>query len=314
MTDAFAFTPTVAGELPAQGFDRADRLRSDNAALDALWPRARLVLLDANGHALADDARRLAAPTGDEITQGAGGSGVATFLGLASDGQAWFALEADLVAYQAPERVDLRTAAALWPMQDAAIFAQARALQHWHRQHRHCGACGAETAVDRGGWVRRCSGCGQEHYPRTDPAVIVAVSDGERLLLGRQANWPARRWSVIAGFVEPGESLEQAVAREVEEETGLQVTRCHYRASQPWPFPGQLMLGFMADAVPAEPRIGDELEHARWFSFEEISRARQHALDGVDDGESPLLSPSISISRWLIEQWWRQLQAERSAR
>lgn len=311
MSAPFAFTPTAAGELPEVAFDRADRLRQDNDALDALWPEARVILLDDAGHALADDARQLRAPTGSELSQGPGGSGVATFLGLAPDGMGWFSLEAGLVAFDAPTRVDLRTAAALWPAGEAAVFAQARALQHWHRQHRHCGACGAETAVERGGWMRRCSGCGQEHYPRTDPAVIVAVSDGERLLLGRQANWPARRWSVVAGFVEPGESLEQAVAREVEEETGLHVTHCRYRASQPWPFPGQLMLGFSALARPAAPRVGDELEQARWFTLDEITTARQQALDGVDDGEGPLLSPSISISRWLIEQWWLDMQDQR---
>ncbi|GAB3341399.1 NAD(+) diphosphatase [Marilutibacter aestuarii] len=314
MTAPFAFTPTAAGELPESGFDRADRLRGDNAALDALWPDARVILLDDSGHALADATGALAAPTGRTLSQGPGGSGLAIFLGLAPDGEAWFSLDAGLVAFQAPERVDLRSAAAHWPAAHAAVFAQARALQHWHRQHRHCGACGAETAIERGGWLRRCTGCGQEHYPRTDPAVIVAISDGERLLLGRQANWPARRWSVIAGFVEPGESLEQAVAREVAEETGLHVVRCRYRASQPWPFPGQLMLGFMAEATPADPRIDDELEQARWFSFEEISHARQQALDGVDDGEGPLLSPAISISRWLIEQWWLEMRARRDAR
>ena len=314
MSAPFAFTPTTPGRLPDVAFDRADRLRSDNAALDALWADARVILLDDSGQALADGTRQLHAPSGRELSRGAGGSGLATFLGLAPDGQAWFSLEAGLVAFEATDRVDLRTAAALWPMQDAAVFAQARALQHWHRQHRHCGACGAETAVERGGWLRRCSGCGQEHYPRTDPAVIVAVSDGERLLLGRQANWPPRRWSVIAGFVEPGESLEQAVAREVEEETGLHVTDCSYRASQPWPFPGQLMLGFMANATPAPPRTGDELEQARWFSFAEIDAARQQALDGIDDGEGPLLSPSISISRWLIEQWWSAMRDRQGSR
>ncbi len=155
----------------------------------------------------------------------------------------------------------------------------------------------------RAGWLGRCQSCGLDHYPRTDPAVIVAVSDGARLLLGRQAVWPARRYSVIAGFVAPGESLEQTVAREVLEETGLHVRRCRYLASQPWPFPAALMLGFAAEAEPGEPRVGDELEDARWFDAAQIrdAIAREAAPAGDDDG--PLLSSPISISRWLVERW-----------
>ena len=190
------------------------------------------------------------------------------------------------------------------------MFAQARALQHWRSRHRYCGVCGGEVALARGGWQGACTRCAAEHYPRTDPAVIVAVSDGERLLLGRQKAWPARRYSVIAGFVEPGESLEQTVAREVMEETGVRVRRCRYLASQPWPFPGALMLGFIADAEPSEPCVGDELEEARWFSADEIrvAQARDaHANGSVANGSAddggPLLAARMSIARWLIEQW-----------
>lgn len=167
-----------------------------------------------------------------------------------------------------------------------------------------CGACGAAVQADHAGWLGRCTGCGLEHYPRTDPAVIVAVGDGERLLLGRQSSWPARRYSVIAGFVEPGESLEQAVAREVLEETGLRIRSCRYLASQPWPFPGALMLGFMAEADPGEPQFGTELEDARWFTPEELraAQAREEQPDDASD-DGPLLSTRISIARWLIEQW-----------
>lgn len=297
-TPPFAFIPDVDGRAT---LDRADRLRADNAALDRLWADARVVLLDADGRALADDDGMLAAPTGRELSGGNGGSGVSTFLGLDDDGQAWFSLDAARTAFVAPRTVDLRSAGALWPQREAAVFAEARALQHWHLRHRHCGACGTGTEILRGGWQRHCPGCGLDHHPRTDPAVIVAVADGERLLLGRQASWPARRWSVIAGFVEPGESLEQAVAREVLEETGLQVERCQYRASQPWPFPGQLMLGFDAEAR-GEPQPSDELEQVAWFDREAIGAARQRDLD--DDGEGVLLSPPLSISRWLIERWW----------
>ena len=122
----------------------------------------------------------------------------------------------------------------------------------------------------RAGYSARCPGCGLEHYPRTDPAIIVAVSDGPRLLLGRQASWPPNRWSVLAGFVEPGESLEQTVAREVMEEAGVPVLSCTYAASQPWPFPAALMVGFHAEGAPVEPVVSDELEQARWFSAADI--------------------------------------------
>ena len=284
--------------------DRADHLREDVAALAARWPEARVIVLADDGQALADDAGRLCAPLGAAISEGPGGPGASVFLGLAPDGVAWFALDAALTAFDAPRRIDLRSASALWPAFDASVFAQARALQHWRSRHRHCGACGGAVAISRGGWLGRCTQCGIEHYPRTDPAVIVAVSDGRRLLLGRQSTWPARRYSVLAGFVEPGESLEQTVAREVLEESGVRVRSCRYLASQPWPFPGALMLGFMADAEADEPRVSDELEEARWFTVEEVraARARDPHAGGIDDG-GPLLSAPISIARWLIERW-----------
>jgi NAD+ diphosphatase len=236
--------------------------------------------------------------------------GAAVFLGLDAGGTGWFGLDAELAAYEAPNRVSLRSAAAQWPVFEASIFAQARALQHWRNRHRHCGVCGGEVALSRGGWLGTCTRCAAEHYPRTDPAVIVAVSDGQRLLLGRQRTWPARRYSVLAGFVEPGESLEQTVAREVMEESGVRVRGCRYVGSQPWPFPGALMLGFLADADASEPRVGEELEEARWFTADEVraARARDTRADGTpteagtDDG-GPLLSAPISIARWLIEQW-----------
>nr|WP_231118335.1 NAD(+) diphosphatase [Lysobacter silvisoli] len=284
--------------------DRADHLRDQPEALTALWSTARVILLDESGQALADEDRALLAPTGAELSAGPGGVGAAVFLGLAPDGGAWFALDAALTAFEAPRRVELRAAAAYWPALHASVFAQARALQHWRSRNRHCGVCGGEVAFSRGGWQGRCTQCETEHYPRTDPAVIVAVSDGERLLLGRQTGWPARRYSVLAGFVEPGESLEQTVAREVREEAGVQVLRCRYLASQPWPFPGALMLGFFADAVPGEPQVGDELEEARWFTAEEVRQAqRRGERPPAEDDEGPLLSPSISISRWLIDRW-----------
>ncbi|WP_425480852.1 NAD(+) diphosphatase [Montanilutibacter psychrotolerans] len=298
----FAFTDAAPGEIPWAALDRADHLRHDPVALGALWAQSRVLLLDADGQALADAQRMPSTPRGEQLSEGPGGVGAATFLGLDPEGEAWFSLEAALTAFDAPQRIDLRSAATLWPAFPASVFAQARAVQHWRNRHRFCGVCGSPVAMQRGGWLGVCGGCGIEHYPRTDPAVIVAVGDGDRILLGRQSSWPERRWSVIAGFVEPGESLEQAVAREVAEETSLRVRSCHYLASQPWPFPSALMLGFIAQAEPDEPRVTEELEEARWFTVEEIRAAQARDDAAMDDG-GPLLSPPISIARWLIEQW-----------
>ena len=281
--------------------DRADHLRDDTAALAGLWPQARIVLLDDDGRALADDAGALVAPDGATL---GGGPGTAIFLGL-RDGVPWFAQRAATAAFQAPRRVDLRAAATEWPAPDATTFAQARAVLHWHARHRHCGTCGGEVEFVRAGWLGRCRQCGSEHYPRTDQAIIVAVSDGERLLLGRQKSWPPRRWSVLAGFVEPGESLEQTVAREVFEESGVRVLRSRYLASQPWPFPGSLMLGFIAEAAADTPVAGEELEDARWFDAATIRAGLQRPWQAApEEGEDDIaLSSPISISRWLIERW-----------
>ena len=304
----FAFVKGGAGTggaVDCHGtLDRADHLRDDPNALATLWAHARVVLLDESGQAAADSDGSLLAPRGREISAGPGGVGAAVFLGLDDDGEGWFSLDAALTAFAAPQWIDLRSAAAHWPAWHAGVFAQARALQHWRGRHRFCGACGGTVTLSRGGWLGRCGQCGIEHYPRTDPAVIVAVTDGPRLLLGRQRAWPPRRYSVIAGFVEPGESLEQTVAREVLEETGVRVRDCHYLASQPWPFPGALMLGFLARAEPDEPRVGEELEEARWFGADEIRAAQARETLPVDaDDVGPLLSSPISIARWLIEQW-----------
>lgn len=295
--------------------DRAEHLRDDAATLAAHWPTARVLVLDADGNAFADHDGRLLAGNGAELGTLGGNADAALFLGL--DGsRAWFALPADALAAgsamrDAPQRIGLRAAAGDWPAPEATAFAQARAVLHWRARHRHCGACGSALQFSRAGWLGRCEPCGIEHYPRTDPAVIVAISDGERLLLGRNAGWPPRRYSTLAGFVEPGESLEQTVMREVFEESGVRVRDCRYLASQPWPFPSSLMLGFAADAEPDVPQVGDELEDARWFTFAEVDAALANARAGTDDANAALvLSPSISISRWLVEHW----HAERAAR
>jgi NAD+ diphosphatase len=189
---------------------------------------------------------------------------------------------------------ELRPLTAQLPADEAGLLAYARALSIWHARHLYCGVCAAATLPVSAGHCLRCTSeaCAQDYFPRLDPAIIVLVSDGERALLGRQASWPARRYSTIAGFVEPGESLEDALAREVLEETGVAVTSMRYDSSQPWPFPSSIMLGFYASApASAAVRAGTELEEARWVTREEI---RSGAV---------LAPPTQSISWRLICGW-----------
>lgn len=190
---------------------------------------------------------------------------------------------------------DLRVAGAQLTAQEAGVLAYARAMTHWRNRHRYCGACGAPCSGTSAGHVMKCgnAGCGAEHFPRLDPAIIVLVTDGDRALLGRQAAWPPGRYSTIAGFVEPGESLEDAVAREVLEETGIAVQEAAYHSSQPWPFPSSLMIGFTARAAAGQvPRADEELEDARWFDRTAI------AAGAVG------LPPPQSVSFRLIEDWY----------
>jgi NAD+ diphosphatase len=189
---------------------------------------------------------------------------------------------------------ELRPLANNLPPDEGGLLAYARAMAIWRARHRYCGICASPLVPERAGHVMRCTKCGHDSFPRIDPAIIVLVADGERALLGRQASWPPGRYSTIAGFVEPGESLEDAVAREVLEETAVHVRNVNYHSSQPWPFPSSLMVGFHASADSSEPvRVSGELEHARWFTREEL-------LNGP-----PILPPSQSISYRLITTWLR---------
>jgi NAD+ diphosphatase len=190
---------------------------------------------------------------------------------------------------------DLRMVGGNLPADEAGLLAYARAMVLWRRRHRHCGTCGAPTTASSAGHVMKCSNvsCGDEQFPRLDPAIIVLVTDGERALLGRQAAWPAGRYSTIAGFVEPGESLEDAVVREVLEETGVTVVDARYHSSQPWPFPSSLMIGYTATAAPgAVAKADEELEDVRWFSRADV------AAGNVG------LPPPQSVSFRLIEDWY----------
>jgi NAD+ diphosphatase len=231
------------------------------------------------------------------------GGGDAIFLGLAGD-VAHFALELSLEDPAPAAEIagaaftDLRNVGAIMPRDEGALLAYARGAIHWHSRHRFCGVCGHPTVSEQAGHQRRCSNaaCGTPHFPRTDPAVIMLVHDGERVLLGRQAQWPPGMHSVLAGFVEPGESLEEAVAREVMEEVGIPVAQVRYHSSQPWPFPSSIMLGFMARALSTDIRLAqDEIESARWFSRDDLRRSPEN--------ETFRLSRRDSISRRLVDDW-----------
>jgi len=234
------------------------------------------------------------------IEQGA----ATTFLGLL-DETAYFAL--DLSHVEAPHDdpilaargsfTDLRRVGPLLDYESGALLAYARGLQYWHQRHQFCGVCGAPTRSEEAGHLRRCTNpaCAADHHPRTDPAVIMLISDGDRCLLGRQAAWPRGRYSTLAGFVEPGESLEVAVAREVFEEAGVRVKNVRYHGSQPWPFPASIMLGFYAEAATTDVRIdARELEDARWFTRDEVLAGRNRGL---------LMPRGDSIASRLIMDW-----------
>jgi NAD+ diphosphatase len=180
---------------------------------------------------------------------------------------------------------------------DASLAVHAVGIARWHQTHRFCARCGTPTDIADGGHMRECPACGAHHFPRTDPAVIMLITDDQdRALLGRQPSWPEGRFSTLAGFVEPGETLGDAVRREVMEEVGIEVGDVTYAASQPWPFPSSLMLGFVGKALKTEIRVDqDEIAEARWFSRDEVT-----ALTA--SGEL-LLPPDVSISRWLVKQW-----------
>jgi NAD+ diphosphatase len=292
------------------GLDRADHLRSDES-----WITARLAD-PATRFVVVWRSRSLVAP-GDapravwlDVAR-AGGlverADTLAFLGL-NRTRAYFAL--DVSGLEAPEREpalrglgafqDLRAVGPLLDRSHGAVLAYARGLMHWHRRHRFCGVCGQPTEAQRTGHQRVCSDprCGSQHFPRTDPAVIMLVHDGARCVLGRQKIWPPGMHSTLAGFVEPGETLEEAVAREVAEEVGLRFYpgRVVYQSSQPWPFPSSLMLGFHVRIEPAELRINRaEIESAGWFGREEL-------LNSPED-ERFRLPRADSIARRLIEDW-----------
>lgn len=247
-----------------------------------------------------------------EVTGPAGP--VATFLGLDGERPVFARPAARGGDDELATLTELRGAALAMDPAEAGLFAYAAALLHWHRTHRFCGTCGEPTAVAEAGHVRRCAN-GHSAHPRTDPVVIMLVVDtpGDRVLLGRQPSWPAGRYSALAGFVEPGEALEAAVAREVGEEAGVTVGEVRYVASQPWPFPANIMLGFEAEWSAGEAHVADhELESVCWFPRAELAAAARADVAWGQDAEAPapapgsgglLLPPRLAIARTLVDGW-----------
>ncbi len=280
--------------------DRATEERKDPDVIERLRedPAARSVIASADGVAIRDGQlvrtpERPVAPI---------------LLGL-DDGHGVFAL--DLEALTEAERarivdgarlISLREAGVTLPPPEAGLAAYTTALLNWHRRHRFCANCGAESEIVEGGYSRHCPRCGATHFPRTDPVVIMTVEHEDRLLMGRRAGWAAGRFSVLAGFISPGESAEEAVVREVQEESGIVVREPVYVSSQPWPFPASLMLGFEAVSDGGEPVAQDgELEEVAWFDLEAVRAAER-------DGNPTLaLPPSVSIARFLIDRWVERL-------
>ncbi|MEO3813793.1 NAD(+) diphosphatase [Sphaerisporangium sp. B11E5] len=304
--------------LARGGVDRSSNHRSDEAWLKSAWadPATR-VLLIGDGHTLVRRQNGTAelvflsplqAPPGERY-----------LLGVDADGVTYFAVavttplptglplpqgtEVAGAVQDVPDWADiaaegLRKAGAALGDRDAGLLVNAVALEAWHSGHEHCPRCGARTTVVAGGHMRVCPDDGSQHFPRVDPAVIMLVHDGaDRCLLARGPQWPEGRFSVLAGFVEPGESLEQAVAREVLEEVGVTVTAPRYLGSQPWPFPRSLMLGFFAEATSTELVLdSQEIAEARWLTRTELGAA-------VENGDIRL-PPGVSIARRLIETWY----------
>ena len=300
------------------GLDRAAALRADGVALAALLERGR-VLAVWRGKPLTTQSDRLVwlAPGHPALMQG--GTDL-VFLGL-DDGVPCFAADisdwspeagAEAVAagfFDASEQThpaldpaqvfaELRGVMVRLTPREAELAATAKAVLHWHRSHAFCAGCGARSVMRMAGWQRGCPACGAQHFPRTDPVVIMLVTRGNQVLLGRNAAWPDGMYSLLAGFVEPGETMEAAVRREVAEETGIQVGDVRYLASQPWPFPASLMIGCAADAVSSDIVIDpSELEAALWISREDMVT--------VMAGEHPIIKASRagSIAHFLLANW-----------
>lgn len=277
--------------------DRADHIRCDPTALAAaMTPAARLLRLDGLDPVLGKDGRLGWGSLGeahDDIEL--------VFLGL-RDGLACFA-QVPAAGSTAPANPALWQALASLDPDELATYGGARSLVDWHARHRFCARCGGETAIAKGGWQRTCTACDAEHFPRVDPVTIMLVEHEDNLLLGRQPRFPEGNYSALAGFVEPGETIEEAVAREVFEEAGVRLRDVAYVCSQPWPFPSSLMIGCHALADdPALTIDRTELEDARWFTRAEI----EDAVAAADRGEAgrAFRAPNRRAVANTLLRWW----------
>ncbi len=282
---------------------RGERERRDEAwiAASASDPASKILPLSDLKIAVCDDGQPALQWLSPAELEGLGGSPLIVLLGL-RDGVAHFAADVSALggADGALRFEDTRAAAAFLPHEDAGIAAQARAHVGWHKRHGFCSVCGRPTAIGRGGQIRSCGACGAEHFPRTDPVVIVVVSDGDRCLLGQ--SWgrlaASKMYSALAGFMDQGESIEEAVAREVWEEAGIRAVDVRYHSSQPWPFPSSLMIGCHATAATTDIHKDDEeMTDVRWFSRAEV----RAALAG--QGETLSLPGPFAIAHHLIRSW-----------
>lgn len=273
------------------GLDRAEHFRNQPQSLDNLWPQAQVLVLSEKGEACCVSTEQIFY-RGENLSLRRPEQ--ATFLGVLGE-QGYFAIGLNAIKSKPFVNINIRVAGNTWQALYASIFAQAKALLHWQAQSEFCGRCGTLMDIKTAGYSASCSACGLIAYPQTHPAVIMCVNDGERVLLGRQAIWPEKKWSLLAGFVEPGETPEQTVVRETWEEAGVKVERVEYVTSQPWPMPMALMLGFNAYAPYQTVTINDELQAARWFSAAEI-----HALVASGEMELP---DKMSISHYLLQSW-----------
>ena len=294
-------------ELPLAraAVDRAGDLRINSAELEQLWSTSKIIHLANGKFATSGNGLTLlsAAQVEGDVDSGKFSAGIKLFLGRDLDGAntyfAWCSDDQNDGAILGAEFKTLREIGDDLTDLEMGLAVHSQALSNWHHTHLFCPKCGTATTPSNGGSVRRCDKDGSEHYPRTDPAMIVAVKDrADRILLGRQKVWPEHRFSNFAGFVDSGESFEHCVAREVMEEAGLKVSEISYLGSQPWPFPSSIMIAF--HAITDEPEKarpdGEEIVEMRWFS-----RAQMKAA--VADG-TLLLPPGMSDSRRMIEAWF----------